>query len=114
MGAFFRKPGRKRGSGARGGRWMSGGEIPVYNGKRKEVTRFPGGKQEPGTGGFQGFRDFDGKPLPESSGNGQSTENTNTLENSAKPTLTNVRDRSIIPVLLNTKCEYYPFGGCIV
>ena len=44
-------------------------------------------------------------------GNGQSTEKRKGRSKNANRTLTNVHDRSIIPVLLLTKCEYYPIGG---
>ncbi len=50
---------------------------------------------------------FARKTSGECAGIRQSTENHQLQEKSANPALTNVRQRSIIPVLLLTHSEYY-------
>ena len=88
--------------------------ILVFTGKSNVLTGFTGEIQQMYPGDKKGVGDYDGNSDRKQCGYSQSTENAKTQEKTANPPLTNVRHRSIIPVLLLTKCEYYPIGGCIV
>ncbi len=83
-------------------------------GKNRKETGF---RQEKNRGDFDGkgaFVILTRKAAEKAAGNSQSTENRPAIEKSANTTLTNVRRRSIIPVLLLTSSEYYSYGGCIL